>query len=171
LYTKGDVGVDREVSTKKQQHHLSTTAAQHYQSPIPPRSSTKLQPVPSDSDSDEDEGGEEETHGDHLLCVAFRSLAVNNSRGNNNALVSTKVVNVENVPVTKFKSPLNHPLHTNKKPSFSHFTFDLMVGLDKLDDAVSLHNACCKEGSMMRYVLNKVVGYKLLSEQNVYSPL
>ena len=81
------------------------------------------------------------------------------------------MVNVENGAVTKFKSPLNHPLHTNKKPSFSHFTFDLMVGLDKLDDAVSLHYACCKEGSMMRYVLNKVVGYKLLSEQNVYSPL
>lgn len=45
--TKGDVGVDKEVSTKKQQHHLSTTAAQHYQSPIPPRSSTTLQPVVS----------------------------------------------------------------------------------------------------------------------------
>jgi hypothetical protein len=210
--------VDRVVSTKKQQHHLSTTAAaRHYQSPIPPRSSTKLQPwtpacevsflcdVPSDSDDEDEEEwqdekeqcgeksilcnvpsngdveeeseeekeqcGDRESHGDHLLCDAFGSLAVNNSSSNNNALTSTKVVNVENGAVAKFKSPLNHPPHKNKKPSFSHFTFDLMVGLEKLDDAVSLHNACCKEGSMMRYVLNKVVGYKLLSEQYVYSPL
>jgi hypothetical protein len=215
--TKGDVGVDKKVSTKKKHHHhLSTAAAQHFQSLIPPKSSTKLQPwtpacevsflcdVPSDSDEDEEEwqdetvqcgkksflcdlpsnsddeeeseeekvqcGDRESHHGDDLLCDAFGSLAVNNSSSNNNALASTKEVNVENVAVKKFKSPLNNP-HKNKKRPFSHFTLDLMVGLDNLDDAVSLHNACCKEGSMLRSVLNKVVGYKLLSEQYVNSSL
>jgi hypothetical protein len=200
-------GGDKKVSTKKQQHHHLS-----YQSPIPPKSSAKLQPwrpahevsflcdVPSDSDEDKDEewqdekeqcgeqsysddeeeseeekvqcGDRESHHGDDLLCDAFGSLAVNNSNSNsnNNALASTKEVNVENVAVKKFKTPSNHP-HKNKKRSFSHFTLDLMVGLDKLDDAVSLHNACCKEGSMMRYVINKVVGYKLLSEQYVHTPL
>jgi hypothetical protein len=144
--TKGDVGVDKKVSTKKKHHHhLSTAAAQHFQSLIPPKSSTKLQPwtpacevsflcdVPSDSDEDEEEwqdetvqcgkksflcdlpsnsddeeeseeekvqcGDRESHHGDDLLCDAFGSLAVNNSSSNNNALASTKEVNVENVAV------------------------------------------------------------------------